>query len=411
MTRFLYKAKKGVDEVIEGVIEAESKEEALNILLGKGLFTTSITEYTAIEVERPKVEKIRKIKKTKKKISSKEILTFTQKLTTLIRAKVELLSSLWILYEQTDNIKFQEVILDIYNNIKGGKTFSQSLEHFPKIFSPIFVNLIKAGEASGRLDSSFEEISEFMYREENLRTKIYVALAYPVLLLFIGLASIFILINFVIPRLKPIFEGLGKDLPLITKIILHFSSISYKNVWITLVFIVALFIFGVYTPKGNYFFRDLIEKLKRSMPIVKRLTKNQELAHFSRALAMLLKGGVPALRSLEIATPSIGNPELREEFKRVCYEVAAGGGLSKSVETFTSLPVFFIKMLAVGEESGRLVEVLEEIAQSYTQQIETDIALITSLIEPIFILVLGIILGTIVLSILLPTFQITQIVH
>jgi type II secretory pathway component PulF len=414
MERFVYKAKKGLEEVVEGTIDAENKEEVLSILLEKGLFPIFINKYTPAEVRPPStVEKIHKIKrkKIKKRISSKEILIFTQKLTTLIRAKVELLLSLRILYEQMDNIKFQEAVLDIYNTIKEGKTFSEALEHFPGVFSPLFVNLIKAGEASGRLDSSLEQISEFMFREESLRTKIYVALAYPMLLLFVGLASIFILINFVIPHLKPIFEGLGKDLPFITKVILNFSSISYKNIWIVITFIVVLFIFGLYSPKGNYFFRDLIERLKRGIPIVKRLTQNQELAHFSRALAMLLKGGVPALSSLEIATPSISNRKLREEFKKVCQGVASGQELSKCMEAFTRMPAFFIKMVQVGEESGRLTEVLEEIAQSYTQQIEADIALITSLIEPVLILALGIIMGGIVLSILLPTFQITQIVH
>jgi len=413
MEKFVYRAKRGLEEIIEGVIDADTKEEAVSILLERGVFPVSIIKYSEAQQAQPEaiVLPVKVSKKIRKKISSKEILGFTRQLATLIRAKVELLSSLRILYEQTDNLKFQEVILDINTTIKEGKTFSEALSHHPNVFSSIFISIIKAGEASGRLDTSLEQISEFMYREESLKAKIYVALAYPALLLFVGFSSIFVLINFVIPKLKPIFESIGKELPLITKVILNFSTISGKNVWITLTVIAGFIFFSIYTPQGKKLFKKITDFLKRNTPVVKRLTKNQELAHFSRALAMLLRGGVPALRSLEISTPSIGDARLREQFKKVCYSVAAGKGLSKSMEAYTSLPVFFTKMIAVGEESGSLAGVLDEISQSYTEQIESDIALLTSLIEPVLILILGLILGTIVLAILLPTFQITQMVR
>lgn len=147
-----------------------------------------------------------------------------------------------------------------------------------------------------------------------------------------------------------------------------------------------------------------------TLPVLKRLTQNQELSHFSRALSLLLKSGVPALRSLEISIPSIEDQKLRMQLENVSKSVAAGQSLAKSMSTLTGLPGFFTKMVAVGEESGRLSEVLDEASSSYTQQVESDIALVTSLIEPILILILGVILGVIVLAILLPTFQISQFV-
>jgi len=409
MAKFYYKAKRGLEEVVEGCVEAENQEEALNKITGQGLFPISVViETSAVSKKEPQNLIQKNI--VNRRITSRDILNFTQKLTTLVKARVELLGSLKILYEQTENARFKAVILEIYKSSKEGKAFSESLSRFPEIFSNIFVNIVKAGEASGRLDSALEQINEFSTREENLRSKILVAMAYPALLLMVGLTSIFVLINFVVPKLKPIFAGLGSNLPLITKIIIKMSELSSKTWLLVLAAIIAVILF-LYKTKGSSFYISYVRKIKTSVPIVKRLVKNQELAHFSRALALLLNSGVPALRSLEIATSSIEDKKLKMELDKACRDIAAGQGLAKSMGNQTSLSSFFIKMIAVGEESGRLKEVLDEISNSYTQQIELDIALITSLLEPILILVLGLILGSIVLSILLPTFQITQIVH
>ena len=408
MAKFVYKAKKGLNDAFEGIIEAANQEEALSRLLQQGLFPTKI------EPQITPTDKSVSAKKSsrafKKRINSSDILIFTQKLATLVRAKVELLSALRILYEQTENLRFKEIILAMYNSTKEGKTFSEALEKFPKLFPFLYVNIIKAGEASGRLEASLDQVSDFLSREQGLKTKITVALAYPVLLILVGLASIFVLINFVIPRLRPILEGLGAELPLITKIILKVSALSSKSWWAFLGIIIFI-ILVLYRLKGATFFKLLIRKIKMNLPVLKRLTKNQELDYFSRSLCLLLKSGVPALRSLEVSTAGIEDPQLKEELKETYQNIASGQSIAKSMENLTSLPSFFTKMVAVGEESGRLAEVLEEISHSYVQQIEADITLIASLLEPILILVLGLVLGTIVLSILLPIFQITQMAH
>ncbi|MDD5596226.1 MAG: type II secretion system F family protein, partial [Candidatus Omnitrophica bacterium] len=184
-----------------------------------------------------------------------------------------------------------------------------------------------------------------------------------------------------------------------------------SKTWYILVAIVIFVIISLYNRKALPFYNKLMRKIKLHLPVVKRLVKNQELAHFSRSLAMLLNGGVVALKALEVATLTIEDPKLRAEMRKVYESVASGQSIAKSMEEYTSLPKFFVKMIAVGEESGRLGEVLGEILESYTQQIEADIMLISSLLEPLLILGLGLILGTIVLAILLPTFQITQMVH
>ncbi len=408
MPNYHYKAKHGLEETREGSIEATNQDEAMRKLIAKGLFPITIKE-ASVKDKKP-ANKFR-LRIGRDKITSGELLTFIRKLSTLTRAKVELLSSLKILYEQTENGRFKAIVLDVYNATKEGKPFSESLARYPDVFSFILVNIVRAGEASGHLDASLDQIAEFMQREEGMKNKILVALAYPGLLLMVGLVSIFVLINFVIPKLRPIFDSLGaKELPVITKIILKISALSNKSWWI-FVIVIVIFVALLYQQKGMPYFRNILGKLKTKLPIVKSLSINQELAHFSRSLALLLTSGVPALRSLEIVTPSIENKTLKEGLKKVCQQVAAGKTISKSMEDSTGLPSFFTKMVAVGEESGRLSEVLTELSRSYTQQIESDIALVASLIEPVLILSLGLVLGTIVLSILLPTFQVTQMVH
>lgn len=406
--KFIYKAKKGINETVDGIIEAQSQAEALNKLIAKELFPITITEETS--TAQPLSRKPPKNKRVRKKINSWQILNFVQKLTTLVKAKVELLSSIRILYEQTENMLFKDVIYEIYSDIKEGKTFSDSLSRHPKIFSALFINIIKSGEASGRLDFALEQIDEYIYRQESLKNKISIALAYPILLLFVGIISIFMLINFVVPKLRPIFEGMGKDLPLITKFVLKVSDISNKN-WLWIIGLLILAGVIIYYQKGSVLVNNLKRKIKMNLPIVRRLLRNQELAHFSRSLSLLLNSGVSALKSIEVASLTVEDPVLRKQLNKVYEEVSSGQSLSKTMSDHTNLPDFFIKMVAVGEESGRLGEILNEISRSYTQQLETDIMLISSLLEPVLILALGAVLGLIILSILLPTFQITQFVR
>ncbi|MFA5319910.1 MAG: type II secretion system F family protein [Candidatus Omnitrophota bacterium] len=345
-----------------------------------------------------------------KRVSSADIHIFTKKLTTLIRARVELLSGLKIIYEQTDNQRMRDIVQGLYNSVKEGKVFSEALSAYPEHFSPLFINIIKAGETSGRLDLSFEQISGFMGRDAVLSNKVKTALAYPAILLIVGVVSVFILMNYVLPSLKPVFSNLGAKLPLLTTLILGSSDFSRKW-WPAVVVTSAAGVLLLLRIKGSRFFRDLAAKMKRHIPLLKRMTANQELAHFAGGLSLLLKSGVPALKSLDIATLSVEDRNLKEGLKKAGRDIASGQSIAKCLQDHTQLPVFFTRMVAVGEESGRLSEVLDEVSSSYTQEVESDISLVSSLLEPVLILGMGVVLGVIVLSVLLPIFQITEFVH
>jgi general secretion pathway protein F len=406
MPKFAYKAKRGLDKHVEGVIESSSEAEALNKIIAAELFPISIREL-------PPEAKPRNSAGSwlmNKRVSSADIHIFTKKLTTLIRARVELLASLKIIYEQTDNQKMREVVQGLYNSVKEGKVFSAALAVYPEYFSPLFINIIKAGETSGRLDLSFEQIAGFMGRDAALSNKVKTALAYPAVLLIVGAVSIFILINYVLPSLKPVFSGMGGKLPFITGVIFRVSDFSRKW-WPAVVIGCAAGMLLLLRVKGNRFFRDTAARLKRRVPLLKRMAKNQELAYFASGLSLLLKSGVPALKSLDIATLTVEDGRLKEGLAKAGRDIASGQSIAKCLQKYTDLPVFFTRMVAVGEESGRLSEVLDEVASSYTQEVESDIALVSSLLEPMLILGMGAILGIIVLSVLLPIFQITELVH
>ncbi len=235
-------------------------------------------------------------------------------------------------------------------------------------------------------------------------------MAYPTLLAGVGTVSVFILLNFVVPRLKPLLEGMGKDLPLVTRIVLQLSFIVNKT-WVVALVVLTAGAVLLYRQRGKDFLYRAIRKTCEMVPVVRRLSENQELTHFTQALVLLLKGGIPAMTALEIASQTVENTGMQQELAAACRNIAAGESIAKSFKDHTRLPDFFVKMVAIGEESGRLPEVLEEIASSCRQQIEMDIAVVVSLLEPFLILVLGVIMGGIVLAILLPTFEISQCIR
>ena len=418
MANFKYKARKASGELVDGALSANSQAEAINKLVELNLFPIEVEEDKVLSVKQAKAitpainkEKIKATfkKLSKNKISSKELLVFTQKLATLNRARMELLPSLKILYDQIDNLYFREILLKVYNYIKEGETFSVALSRFPKIFSSLYVSLIKAGEASGNMAEALTQLTDFIHTKQNLKNKVLGALIYPAILLCVGFVSIFVILNFVIPKLKGIFAEMGASIPLATKIILEVSEFSSKN-WTWVILVISVFLF-ILVKKGKDIFSGFSKWLLMRLPVISRLLKNQELASFARALSLLIRSGVSPLQSLEISSLSIEASGMRVELGKVAEKIKDGQSISKSMQGFKSLPDFFIKMIAIGEESSRLEEVLEEVASSYIQQIEADVDVISSVLEPVLILALGVVLGGIVLSILLPIFQVTQMVH
>ena len=405
MATFKYKAKKGTNEITTGILPAQDKVDAVNKLMQQKLFPIEVELVQA----RAKVKSKLSFKAWPgKNISSKDVLNFTQKLATLSRAKIELLPSLKILYEQADNPRFKDIVLKMHNNIKEGASFSESLSEFPKVFPSLFVGIIKAGEATGAMDKALTQLTSFLQTQESLKSKVLGALVYPGILLSIGIASVFVILNFVVPRLKVMFVDLGTDIPLMTQIILNLSEFTTKyGLWVILTLSAILFIVSL---KGTELFLGVFKWFAVRLPVVKDLLKNQELASFSQAFSLLIGRGVSPLQSLEIASLSIKDEKTQKVLMQAAEKIRQGQRIHESMSDFKSLPDFFIRMIEIGEQSGRLEEVLNEVADSYNKQIDSDVTLVTSVLEPLLILAIGLILGGIVLAILLPIFQITQMI-
>lgn len=401
MAKFLYKAKEGPDRVIEGTMEAESREQVLDRLQAMGYFPVSIREET------PAQEKAFAFI-GEARIRRNDLAIFTRQLSDLLDSGITLFKALHLIEEQTENFPMRQLISTLATEIKEGRRFSETLTRFPGVFSRLYVALVRAGEVGGMLERVLAGLADYLEREQEMYAKVRAALAYPLLMLAVGLATIFILMSFVIPRLVAMFKGLGQSLPLPTLILINISSFLQHFWWLILAVFVLIF-FGIdrraKTKEGKLFF----DQLKLKLPLFGELMKKSEIARFGRTLSTLLGNGVPMLVSLDTVVPVVNNALIQKEVERMFNEVRDGSSLSKTIAKSPYFPPLVANMIAVGEEGGVLERSLLKVSESYEREVERIVKVITSLIEPIMILAMGSIVGFIVISMLLPIFQINLV--
>lgn len=415
--KFTYKAKKGPEEIVEGVIEAASQDEAVAKIRDLGLFPVALSLY---EKEPPREKKSKKEKAIIKKshtavsggksgrVTQKHIYLFTKKLKALLKSQEPILRSLYFLENQTDNKEFKKVLQEIIAEVREGRNFSESLAMYPKYFSQLYIGIIKAGEASGKLDYALSQITKHMDKERQLSQKVISSLAYPLVMITVGIGTIIVIITFVIPKLRSLFEDFGDKLPFITKVLLDMSAFCSKY-WPALLVLFASALVGLFYTKNAPWQKKILQILKKRIPVVNNIIYNQSLYCFSSALAILLSSGVTLLDSIKVATPLIGDETAKEELAQACQEIVAGNALENSLRNNCKyLPDMFIRMIAVGEASGRLDEILLEMADTYVEEVETATGVVTSLIEPMAILVVGGILSLIIIAVLLPIFEMSM---
>ena len=403
MPVFSYKAKHGPEKVISGVIEAESQAIALSRLDKMGYFVLSIAagkEKTGFKSSLGIFQRI----------GLKHINLFTRQLSDLLDAGVPLLESIAILSKQADNTLLSAVLDEIYTDIKDGKSLSEALARYPKLFSPLYINMVASGETGGILESVLARLADFYEKEEEIKSKIKAALTYPILMFFAGIGTIIVLLTFVIPKLVVMFEDMGQRLPLPTQILVSSSNFIVKFWWVPVAImflIIILFKRLKNTKEGGL----IIDRWKLAIPLVGKLIQKVEVSRFSRTLATLLKNGVPILQSLNIVKNTITNRAISGEIERAAKDVSEGNKLAASLGRGVWIPVFVTNMIAVGEESGALEKSLLKISDTYARQVDRTTKTLTSLLEPAMILIMGSIVGFIVISMLLPIFQINILIH
>jgi type II secretory pathway component PulF len=402
MPSYLYKAKKESAETVLGQISAESQEQALELIHQLGLLPVSIEENTAgghIAGE---------IKNTR--VKSKETYLFSRQLANLIKSGVPLLQALEIIGSQMKSTLFGRVIEDIMTGVRHGRSFSSCLGDYPKIFSTLYVAMVRAGEESGKLKEMLLRMAEHQKSQEEIASKVRSAMTYPAFMLVIGTATVIFILTFVMPKLSGLFADLGRDLPWPTVVVLKMSAVMRTSgVWGVAAFAFLLLALAQWakTQAG----RVVVSQAVLGVPFLRTFFLKMDLARFCRTLALLLKSGLPIIRAIEIAVPTLNNNFVKRDILQCVQGLAAGQTLGACLKQSALIPDMMSQLIAVGEESGSLTEALSDIADNYEQDIAESTKFMTTLLEPVMILSVGLVIGFIVFAMLLPIFQMDLLAH
>lgn len=340
--------------------------------------------------------------------STQDILAFTQQLATLLEAGMELDRSLAILLDLTDSQRLRSVLRGILTDIQTGSSFADSLAKHPRLFSRLYVNMVKAGEASGVLEVILGRLAGFLERSKAVRDEVTSAMIYPILLLFVGGGAVVVMMNFVIPRFAQIFTDTKQLMPLPTRILLAVSAFTTGYWWAFIGLIVVGWISlraYLQTDQG----RVRWDEWKLALPLVGGLIREIEVSRFARTFGTLLQSGVPVLNAVSIVRETVTNQVIAGAMSRLQEGVKRGEGISGPLRATAAFPSFSIHMARVGEETGKLEEMLIKVADTYDERVRRTVKRLTSLLEPVLILSLGLIVGFIVLSMLLAIFSINEL--
>lgn len=342
-----------------------------------------------------------------KRISSKDVILFTQDLSTLLEAGLPFDRALSILLQVTEKENFKKVISDVLKIVQGGGYLSDALVRHPKVFSGFYVNMVRAGEAGGVLEDVLKRLGIFLENTQDLKDYIKSALVYPVFLLCVGGISVIILMTFVIPKFSIIFADLGQTMPLSTTLLLGFSKMLRSFWWVILGGVVAVYLaFQRFknTESGSL----IVDRYKFKLPVFGELLKKIEVARFARTLGTLIRSGVPILKAIDLAKHIIGNKVMAGSMTQIHASVKEGERLSKSLEATKIFPSLAVQMIMVGEETGRLEEMLIRVAENYEKILRNTIKRLISFLEPAMILSMGLVVGFIVISMLMAIFSMNE---
>ena len=402
MALFSYRAINSSGTQITGTIDAPSMEMAGRRLRDMGVFPIEIRS-------EEKGKGIGELFGIFRKVRGSDLATFTFQLSVLLGAGLPLASALGILVEQTENNALKNAIKDVRERIRAGSSFHEALSHHPRIFSRLYVDMVRAGEASGALTEVISRLASFAERDLEIRSNVRAALTYPAIIIIFGICAVSFLLVFVIPRLTSIFSEVKQSLPLPTLILLSLSSLVKEFWWVVIALIVVAFIglrgYGR-TSSGRLF----IDGLKLRLPIVGKLIRLFVIGRFCRTLGTLLNGGVAMLEALGIVMDTAGNEVIRRAIMEARRKVERGEGLSEPLRESGAFPPMVVRMIAVGEETAELENILFKIADAYDVETERYVKRVTTLLEPVLLLLLGAAVGFVVISILLPIFQMSALV-
>jgi type IV pilus assembly protein PilC len=417
MPKFNYVAMDQKGKETKGTLEVASQNEAIGRVKEMGLFPTKIVEVDKAREKPDKKAKAVARPGGKKKgmsinikipgitggVKSKVLTAFTRQLATLVDAGLPLLRGLRVLEKQEKNPNLKRILGELALAIEGGSTFSEALAQHPKVFNRLFVNMVKAGELGGVLEVVLARLSEFMEKAEKIKGKVIAAMFYPVAVLIVAGAILMVLMTLVIPKFKEVFAGLGegRPLPAFTTLVMDISSMITKHFFMTtmgVAVLIVLFMLFIRTKFGRHVF----DKFKLKMPVVGPVVTKVAISRFTRTLGTLVSSGVPILQALTIVKETAGNVVVANAVAAVHDSVKEGETITAPLESSNVFPPMVISMVDVGEQTGALPEMLLKIADNFDEEVDNAVAAMTSLLEPIMIVCLAVIVGSIVIAMFLP---------
>lgn len=395
--QFAYKAKEASGKTIDGVVDAPDQKAAIARLREKRLNVVEITQFKA---KKPFF---------KPKVDNKDVVIFSRQLSTLVSAGVPIVQGLNILEEQAENPAFKTVVSALRLDIEAGLSIADAMKKHPTAFTELYVSMIRAGEVGGILDTILERLSGFLEANEQLKAKVKGAMMYPtVVFSAAGLITIFLIV-FVIPIFKDIFGSFGKELPFMTNMIIKLSDFLRTKLLYALPFIGG----GVWFVKKwikTEMGQNKVDEISLKLPVVGILLKKVAVAKFTRTLGTLIKSGVPILQGLETVAKTAGNRTIERAIMVAYNSIKDGGRIADPLKKSGIFPPMVIQMISVGEETGGLDTMLNKIADFYDQEVDVAVKGLTSMIEPLIMIVLGVVIGTIVIAMFMPMFSMGDMV-
>ncbi|MDI9448054.1 MAG: type II secretion system F family protein [Bacillota bacterium] len=392
---FAYKARNLSGKLLTGKIEAESRDAAIAQLRNRNYYVVQINPAMDFKLDLDKLLNL--------KIKVKDLAVFCRQAATMIEAGIPLLQCLNILTQQTESKKLREILKAVIMDIENGKSLSESFKVHQRYLPGIFIDMLTAGEVSGTLDQAMDRLANQFEKDHELKEKIKSAMTYPLVIGAFAFLAMVILLVVVVPVFVEIFEQVGAELPLPTRIMLGFSK-ACTNFWFLILPAPLLLYFGLKSFAATDRGKVITDRLLLKLPVYGKLTQKTITARFARTLATLLKSGVPLMQSLETVENVVGNTQVTKIIKAARENIKEGENMSPILLNASFFPPMAVNMIAIGEESGALDALLEKVAIYYEQEVETLVAKLSSVIEPLMIAGVGIMVGFIAVSIYLPLF-------
>ncbi len=405
MPTFQYKAKTQTGELVSGTLAAGDRRLALTQLGRMGYFPLDVQ--TAAENQTRAAGPAFSLREWKQRPSGRDVLTFTQQLSSLLRSGMQLSDALGTLARRTQKPTVAAVLGQVRHDIIEGATLSDALAKFPRIFSKLYVNLVRAGEASGTLDEVLLRLTKHYEQVGEVRDKVTSALIYPVIVGCVGIGTIIFFMTFMVPRFAQMFAEMRQKMPLPTRILIGVSDLTLHYWWVP----VLLAVVGglvlkqrLRTPAGRVAF----DRWKLKLPVIGPVITTGAFAQFARTLATLLENGVPVLTALQIVEDTMSNRVIAQELREARTQVTDGTSISKPLSKGKVFPPLLLDMLAVGEASGEVAPALQNIADTYERELAQRLKIFTTVLEPIIIIVMALVVGAIVISVLMAVFDLTS---